>query len=205
MQTNRSGWVVVAFFLVGGIALWVTAPDIWIGQILVAVAVFVGILYLFISRRTRIPDALKATAMLNPTVPANANAWGTAAGATAPGALATDTTVANVKVSSSSTVVSGNDAGAAVLEALKQYGIDPSKGGTFDLSNIPAAREAVLKALSQHGVDVAHQIAAMVPGIPIQQSGEPVEAMTKLKQLNDAGLISSEEFEQNKKRILEGL
>jgi hypothetical protein len=98
----------------------------------------------------------------------------------------------------------GSEAAQAVMAALTQHGIDP-KTGTVDLRQASAARDAVLKALRDHGVDVAHQLAVAAPAIPIQSSDQPVERMTKLTQLRDAGLISAEEFEANKKRILEEL
>ena len=211
MRSGRSGWILVLLFAVAGAILWVTISDALIGQIFVGVAVFLALVNLFITlflRRTRIPDALQGMPMpgnpqaMGMPAPTQPTAWGTPAA----GMPAAGTNPANITIpGASSTFMAGNDVGQAVMAALKQYGMDISGGGTFDLRNVPAAREAVLKALSDHGVDVAHQIAAMAPGLPIQQSGEPVEAMTKLKQLKDAGLISNDDFEQNKKRILGGL
>ena len=211
MRSSRTGWVLVVLFLGAGIALWMTMSDALIGQIFVGVAVLLALVNLFITlflRRARIPDALQAMQMPGTTqamgmpAPTQPNAWGTPA----TGMPAAGTNPANITVTNATTsFMGGNDVGQAVMQALKQYGIDPSGGGTFDLRNIPAARQAVLTALKDHGIDVAHQIAVMAPGIQVQQSGEPVEAMTKLKQLKDAGLISDADFEQNKKRILEGL
>ena len=211
MRSSRTGWLSVLLFLGAGIALWMTMSDALIGQIFVGVAVLLALVNLFITlflRRTQIPNALQGMQMPMTTqamgMPgaAQPNAWGApSAGMPATGTTPTDITVTGA----TQTFFGGNDVGQAVMTALKQYGIDPSGGGTFDLRNVPAARQAVLSALKDHGIDVAHQIAVMAPGLPVQQSGEPVEAMTKLKQLKDAGLISDADFEQNKKRILEGL
>ncbi|HET7483232.1 MAG TPA: SHOCT domain-containing protein [Actinomycetota bacterium] len=195
MRSGRTGWVLVVAFLGMGIALWLTVPDAWIGQIFVGVAVFLAVVYLVMNRSTakaQLPNGLQVSDL--PGVTTQPSTWNS------PG------TPADIKVSTTTkTFTAGDDVGAAVMEALKQSGIDPAQGGTYDLNNVPAARDAVLKALSDHGVDIAHQIAAMTPGVPIEQSSEPVDAMQKLKQLKDAGLISDDEFEQNKKRILEGL
>jgi hypothetical protein len=182
MRVNKSWWLVF-FFLIGGIAFWVTMPEIWIGQIWVAVSVFLGVVYLAVGHFTNITDAFKS-------------------GQPGAGNITVDSSLGG-----SAVVGPGSDAGQAVMETLKQYGIDP-KTGTIDLRNLPAAREAVMQALKDHGVDVAHQVAAAYPTTPIVAAaagGEPVERMTKLKQLRDAGLISPAEFETNKKRILEQL
>jgi hypothetical protein len=51
MRVNPIGWFLVALFLVGGIAFWVTLPWVGIGQIWVAVALGLAALYLFLGRR----------------------------------------------------------------------------------------------------------------------------------------------------------
>lgn len=272
MRPNKTGWALVLFFFGGGIFFWITQPDIYIGQIWVAVSVFLGILYasmilrvnraqalaqtgvrgqaqimemtqtgMMVNNQPRVKLKLRVSAagvptfedtrtetvplialgqlstgvpltvFLQPDKPkayvidwSGALAAGGAAAATgATGAPGFDNFTVST-TSSSETIGGGSDAGQAVMDALKQHGIDPS-AGTVDLRNVPAARAAVLQALKEHGVDVAHTIAAASPVIPIQATAEPVERMTKLKQLHDAGLISTEEFESNKKRILEGL
>lgn len=265
MRPNKTGWGLVVFFLAGGIFFWITMPEIWIGQIWVAVSVFLGLLYLFISKKANIADALRATGVpgsaqilemtqtgtyinnqprvklklrvsapgvppfedtRTETVPLIALGQLTT-GAPLPvympagkpndyvidwsgggGLAATPSGYGNMTVSSEggtpTQIAPGSDAGQAVMETLKKYGIDPTSG-IVNLRNLPAAREAVLKALREHGVDAAHQVAALAPAIPIQSTGEPVERMAKLKQMHDAGLISAEEFEANKKRILNEL
>lgn len=260
MRPNPVGWFLVVFFLVGGIVFWVTEPGIWIGQIWVAVALLLGLLYLGMKRAANAADVLKATGVRGTaqilemrqtgtyvneqprvafklrveapgvppfedtttvTVPLIALGqlsagqpltvfmppgnphdyvidWSGAGGAV--GAPITVAAAGGIPAA----VASGGDAGQAVMEALKKYGIDPASG-TVDLRNLPAAREAVLNALREHGVDVAHQVATASPAIPIQPTGEPVERMTKLNQLRDAGLITPDEYEANRKRILEEL
>ena len=263
MRPNKTGWGLVGFFFIGGIFFWITEPDIWIGQIWVAVSVFLGVVYLLMTKKANFADALRATGVRGDAQILEMTQTGTYVNnqprvklklkVSAPGVPAfedtrTETvplialgqltagaplavympagrpqdyvidwsgagsidpsTYAPMTVSSAggptSQIPPGSDAGQAVMATLKQYGIDPSSG-TVDLRNMPAAREAVLKALREHGIDAAHQVAAVAPAIPIQSTGEPVERMAKLKQLHDAGLISAEEFESNKKRILNEL
>jgi hypothetical protein len=60
-RPNAIGWGLVIFFLAGGIAFWITIPEIFIGQIWVAVALFLGALYLFMNRRAEKAEELKRT------------------------------------------------------------------------------------------------------------------------------------------------
>jgi hypothetical protein len=92
----------------------------------------------------------------------------------------------------------------AVLQALQEHGVDPSKG-SVDLRQMPAARAAVLDALRKHGVDAAHATAAADPSTSVEKEAvdEPLERLTKLMQLKNAQLITDEEFAQHKRRILE--
>jgi hypothetical protein len=62
-RINAGGWFIVAFFLIGGIAFTIAMPDIWIGQIWIAVAVLVGVIYLVINRRTDRKLALRQTGL----------------------------------------------------------------------------------------------------------------------------------------------
>jgi hypothetical protein len=180
---TKSGWVLIVLFLAGGIFFWVTQPQIGLGQIWVAMASFLIIAYLIFGIRARLREGSTPTGF-----PANTGQ--------AP----------QINTSTMSTMTGQySDAGQAVLEALRQNGIDPTKSGTIDLTNAGAARDAVMKALSDHGIDVAHQIAMASPAIPIAPTQEPVERMSKLKQLHDTGLITDAEFESGRKMILGGL
>ena len=58
---NPAGFPLVLFFLIGGIVFWITIPDIFIGQIWVAVAVFVGGVFVFVGRRGAAQAKLKQT------------------------------------------------------------------------------------------------------------------------------------------------
>lgn len=51
MRVNPVGWVLVAFFLIGGIAFTIALPWVGIGQIWIVVAVGLGVFYLWLSRR----------------------------------------------------------------------------------------------------------------------------------------------------------
>ena len=187
MRTSRIGWIVVLLFIAGGAAFWIFLPELWIGQIWVGVAVLVAIALAFLNRRFDSSGAYQA--------------WASTQGAQMmTGGLPAQQAPGGTPVN----VVPGSEVGAAVLAALKQHGIDPTAGGTVDLRNASGARDAVLNALRTHGVDVAHQIAAVSPSIPIQPSSEPIDAIAKLQQLRDSGLISPQEFEQYKRGVLGG-
>jgi hypothetical protein len=90
----------------------------------------------------------------------------------------------------------------AVMKALSDHGLDASSG-TIDLRQLPAARAAVLKALETHGIDAAHQVAAQDPTVPIEDRGEPMERLKKLDELRASNLVTPEEYEAYRKRILE--
>ena len=172
-------WVSIGLtgmFLIGGALFWVFLPEIWIGQIWVGVGLLLAALQIWMKLKTDF-DIPDGT----PNADELAQQYQMSATASA-------------------------DVGKQIMDALQQSGIDPTKGGTYDLSNLPQARDAVMNALKASGIDVAHQVAMVAPAVgAIQPTGEPVERMTKLEQLKSAGLISSEEFESNRKRILEGL
>ena len=51
VQSKGTAWFIIVFFLIGGIAFTVAMPSIWIGQIWIAVAVLLGIFFLFLSRK----------------------------------------------------------------------------------------------------------------------------------------------------------
>ena len=190
MRTNKSVWAMIALFFLGGVAFWIFWPETPMGPIWVGVSVFVTIILVIkMLQAARAAEALSKSGFTQAGV---SSGFG-------------DADLTSMTISSQSmSATAGSDAGQAVLDTLKQYGIDPA-GGTVDLRNLPAARAAVLEALKTHGVDIAHAVAAASPVIPIQPTGQPLDRMAQLKQLHDAKLISEEEFEASRKRILEGL
>ena len=62
-RINAGGWFIVAFFLIGGIAFTVALPSIGIGQIWIAVAVVIGVVYFLINRRSDRKLALRQTGL----------------------------------------------------------------------------------------------------------------------------------------------
>lgn len=261
MRPARFGWAILAFFLIGGIAFWITMPEILIGQIWVGVAVLLGIIYVWMFMRAEQADELRQTgtpgqaqilemtqtgvyvneqprvklrlAIQAPgvapfedtkthTVPLVAlgrltsgtplqvylsrenpseyviDWFGAPAGAPA---VMGPITVQNQQ--GGAVTVQGNPGAAeAVMKALSDHGIDPTTGA-IDLRQLPAARAAVLRALEAHGIDAAHQVAAQNPAVPIEDRGEPMERLRKLDQLRATNLITPEEYETYRKRILE--
>jgi hypothetical protein len=87
----------------------------------------------------------------------------------------------------------------AVMAILSKHGIDTQ--GNVDLRQNPTARAAVLDALKGHGVDVAHGVAAADPSTPVG-SEKTLDRLQKLMELKNAQLITDEEFQEHKARIL---
>lgn len=81
----------------------------------------------------------------------------------------------------------------AVLELRRTHGIDLEAG--LDLRGQPAARATVLDTLARRGIDLAHS----------EPTGAARDRLQKLKDLQESGLISDEEFEQHKARILDAI
>jgi hypothetical protein len=105
-----------------------------------------------------------------------------------------------------------------VLDVLHASGMDPQQG-TLDLRSNPRVREAVLDVLRRRGYgpkDEAAGGAAAAAGVPAagsaaDGSGRPdvdrpgVDRLMELQQMRDKGLISDEDFEETKERILKNL
>jgi hypothetical protein len=261
MRPNRFGWVLLAFFLIGGIAFWIAIPEVWIGQIWVAVSVMVGILYVrmflraeqhdqmrrqgtpgqaqilemtqtgvYVNEQPRVTLRLSIQApgvapfedTKTHTVPLIALGRLTSGVPLAvylspdnprdyvidwfgpPAGAATITGPITVQNQQGGVVNVQGSSGAAeaVMKALSDHGIDPTTGA-IDLRGLPAARAAVLAALEAHGIDAAHQVAAQDPSIPIEDKGEPMERIRKLDQLRATNLITPEEYDAYRKRILD--
>ncbi len=90
----------------------------------------------------------------------------------------------------------------AAMQAMRDHGITPS--GEVDLRSNPEARAAVLEALQKHGIDAAHGQAAANPATPVSSApkGEPLDRLTKLMQLRAANLITDEELQEYRRRVL---
>jgi hypothetical protein len=254
MRPNFIGWGIAGFFLIGGIAFFITMPEIWIGQIWITVAIFLLGMYVWMGQRADRQSALRrrgtpgtATILeMNQTgiyvnelpqvklrlrvEPQGKGAYEVTKSMIIPhialGALGIGKTLKvfvdpndskNLFFDFSATgpMTISQDSGApvtiddpaaqqAVLKALNDQGIDPSRG-SVDLRQMPAARAAVLEALRKHGIDAAHSTAAADPTTPIQVTGTTTDRLAKLKELRSASLITEQEFEQHKQRILEGI
>lgn len=261
MRPNKVGWIIASFFLVGGLAFWATMPEIFIGQIWIAVSLALILYYALMNRAANRADDLRRTGVRGQAEILEMTQTGTyinnqprvklklriLAPHVAPfedertvtvpmialGRLTAGTPLnvymppedpksyvidwsgggggeggAPITVhqqgGAALSVAQNAAAGEAVMEALREHGIDPSSGNV-DLRQLPAAREAVLRALREHGVDAAHQVAAESPATPIEDSGEPMERLLKLQQLKDADLITAAEYDEQRRRIIENL
>jgi hypothetical protein len=257
MRPTSVGWFLVALFLVGGAIFTVVMPDIWIGQIWMAVALGLAAYYVVMIRRATRAERLKREGIPGegrilemtqtgtyvnqqprvrlklrieaPGVPAfeaedtytvplialGALTGGRALrvyldradparftidwfgeGGRAP-ALASFGGAAPIDLNANPA------AREAVLETLRSHGIDPE--GSVDLRQRPAARAAVLDALARHGIDVAHGVAAAAPTTSVQPPATPLDRLQKLTELRQAGLITEDEFEKQKARILDAI
>lgn len=260
MRPNTIGWTLVAFFLVGGVIFTVLIPEIWIGQIWIAVSLVLAAVYYVMNRRARRGEKLKREGIpgeariiemtqtgmyLNEqprvrlklsieasgvppfevedtyTVPLIAlgaltsgrplkvyldradtsqfaiDWFGGADAGGQPPALASFGGGAPIDLNANP------EARDAVLETLRSHGIDPE--GNVDLRQQPAVRAAVLDALARHGIDVAHGVAAAAPATPVEPPSSPLDRLQKLTELKDAQLITDEEFEHERTRILDAI
>lgn len=242
-------------FLAGGIAFWIALPWVGIGQIWVAVAVLLIILFAFLGRRSQANQRLQETGLPATGQILEAQQTGTyineqpqvrlrlriegeglepyevtkrvtvpliALGTLSSGrplAVAVDpqdrdriainwgasgAAPAMVSTQDGQTVdLNANPAARdAAMQAMREHGINPS--GQVDLRTDPAARAAVLDALQKHGVDAAHSAAAASPSTPVSESkGEPLDRLTKLMNLRAANLITDEELQERRKKILD--
>jgi hypothetical protein len=95
--------------------------------------------------------------------------------------------------------VYGSEAGSAGAP------LDPAKMGVVDLRGKPEVREQMFAALEAQGVDTSQMRAAVAArdGAPAA-GGDPLVRLEKLGKLRDSGVLTADEFEAQKKRILDG-
>jgi hypothetical protein len=265
-RINWTGWFIVAFFLIGGIAFTIALPWVGIGQIWIAVAVVIGIVYFFINRRVGAMQALTKTGRPgqaqilsmeqtgvyineNPqvkmklrveaqgippyecekkaTVPLIALGmlgsgrplsvyvdpndheniyidWSGAAGS-APVTAGSGMPFTFAFPDGSNVDLTGDAAAQKeILDVLRANGLDP-QSGTLDLRSNPRVRQAVLDTIARRGYQVPGAAAQPTPA-PDSASERPgVERLVELQQMRDKGLISEEDFEETKERILKSL
>ncbi len=264
MRPNATGWGLILFFLIGGIAFTIAIPEIWIGQIWIAVALFLALLYFVMNRRADKVERLRtegipATATIlsmeqtgmyvneMPRVnfqlrvqPQNGEAFEIDKAATVPfialgqlgvgkqipvyldpknpeeveldwGSVAAPFTFS---LEDGRTISVDNAAARQeVLQILQANGY--ATDGASDLRQNPAVRQQVLDVLRRHGYPVdpvapataaapasATAASAPAPAPPATPEGDPVESLEKLAEMREKGLVTQDEFEAQKKRIL---
>jgi hypothetical protein len=180
MRPNRTGWGLLVFFLVGGIAFWITMPEVFIGQIWVGVSVLLGIIYVRAFLRAERADEMRQTGTPGqaqileltqtgvyvnnqPRVTLRLNIQ-------APGvAPFEDTKTHTVPLVALGRLTAGTPLAVYLSpEKPRDYVIDwfgttagapgpitvqSTEGAPVGLGSNPAATEAVMKALSDHGID----------------------------------------------------
>ena len=199
---------------------WVAVPWIGIGQIWTAVAVLLIVLFVFLGRRSQKNQELLRDGIHGSAQVLEAEQTGTyinhqpqvrlrlriQAPGVEPYELTKRVTVPMIAVG---TLGSGRPLSVAIDPGDRdRIAIDwgGSPGGDVDLRSNPEARAAVLETLKEHGVDAAHGEAAANPQTPVSadaDKGEPLDRLTKLLQLRAANLITDDELQEYRKRILD--
>ena len=81
--------------------------------------------------------------------------------------------------------------------------VEKNNLGDFKPENsVSAAREIYVPAAAPAAQEAAPAQPAPAPAAPAQAQGDPLDAIKKLKELLDMGLISQDEFDAKKKQIL---
>lgn len=258
MRPNKVGWVLAFGFLAGGIAFWITIPEIFIGQIWVGVAVLLMVLYTFMTRRADRVARLRATGIPGTAQILELTQTGTyvnnqpmvklrlrveapgvatfederreivplvslgmlSSGGTLPvyiepadhsryvidwgaglGGAGAGTPPATISVAGGPPIDIGRNPAAAqaVLQLLREHGMGTE--GSVDLRDNPQVRERVLEALREHGID-AEPTATDAPS-RLDESAPAEDRLRELQELKDDGLITDDEFQRQRRRILD--
>jgi hypothetical protein len=228
MRPNTIGWLIVGLFLVGGVIFTILIPRIWIGQIWIAVSLGLAAYYLVMNRRADRAEKLKREGIPGQAEILELTQTGMYVNsqprvrlklrieASGVPAYETEDTY-TVPLVALGALTSGRvlqvylDRADTSRFTIDWFGGGPSPtlasfssgGPAIDLRRQPAARAAVLDALARHGIDVAHGVAVAAPTTSIERAGTPLDRLQKLTELKDAGLITEQEFEQQRARILD--
>jgi hypothetical protein len=228
MRPNAVGWILSVFFLVGGAEFAAFPATRLLGSIWVAVSLFLIVFYRRMIRRAKAMERLwkegisgqatvtgiTDTGMTVNDQPVVKLGLKIEAEGLAPYELEKRMTVPRVAVGTLTQ-------GAAIPVRIDRknhsnIAIGWAVGGTaaagaqpvMDLRGNLAIREAVLKALREQGIDIAHQVAAADPSTPVQPAlaapapGDTLARLQKLQEIKDAGLVTMEEFLEQRTRIL---
>jgi hypothetical protein len=219
---NPVGWALIAFFFVGGIVFWIALPDIFIGQIWVAVSLLLALIFGLIGLAGRRAARLKTEGI---------RGQATILGAEQTGVYVNEQPQVKLTLRVEASGIQPFEIDKSVIVPLialgrlssgtpltvyidrenrERFVIDWSAGmaPAATATDRPPAAPAVQEALRAGGVDAAYQTAAADPQVPVapqSKDDEPLERLTKLMQLKGAQLITDAEFEEHKKRILEEL
>ena len=98
----------------------------------------------------------------------------------------------------------GDELRKAILDTLRQHGIDADKGDQVQVTD-PDVQQAIFTTLAQHGLDVDQMQGGSALGAAGQSTEEDsISALERLQRLREQGVLSAEEFERQKKKILGG-
>ena len=264
-RPNSTGWGLVLFFFIGGIAFTIAIPEIWLGQIWIVVSVGLGIMYLVMNRRADKVEKLRTTGipgqatvlsvgqtgvyineMPQMKLTLRVEAKGTepfeidkkatvpfsALAKVTPGAVfpvyldpeKPDDVSLDWEAITAPFVMSLQDgrtinvdnaaARQEVLTLLEANGFGTS--GENDLRQNPVVRGQVLDVLRRYGYPVdpitpaagapvaaaAAPASAPAPAAAAASVADPVDGLEKLAEMREKGLVTQDEFEAQKKRIL---
>lgn len=100
----------------------------------------------------------------------------------------------------------------AILKTLNEHGVDAQKGQTVQVTD-PETMKAIFQTLSEHSEDLAHMQQqalanlggfAAAGGAQFGGSGgdDSLSQLERLQKLHDQGILTGDEFEQQKRKIL---
>jgi hypothetical protein len=197
-RVNAVGWVLVLFFLAGGVLFWITIPEIFIGQIWVAVSAFLAFIYAVITARGRAAARLRRDGL-----PGRA----TILEMTQTGTYVNQQPLVKLKLRIEGTGIEPFETEKRIVVPLIALGtlsngrpltvfVDPHDHEEFTIDWSAAMAQP-------QPANVA--AAASVAPPAAQREEEPLERLTKLMELKNAQAISDEEFAEQRKRILDSI
>ncbi len=175
MRPNWIGWFLVLFFFIGGIVFWMAMPEIFIGQIWVAVSLFLAVVYVFMTLRAGRANEMRRTGVRGQAQILEMTQTGTYVNnmprvklrlrIQAPGIMPFD----DERTMTVPMIALGQLSGGMLTVYLqpdkpKEYVVDWSgaagisvqsgQGGPLGLTD-PGAQQAVMEALRAHGIDTS--------------------------------------------------
>jgi hypothetical protein len=203
-RVNPVGWGLALFFLAGGILFWITIPEIFIGQIWVAVSLFLIVIYSLVGSRARAAARRRAEGL-----PGQA----TILEMTQTGTQINEQPLVKLKLQVEASGIEPYEIEKRVVVPLVALGTLTSGRPLV----VYVDRENHDELTIDWGAGIALAAQQAVPATPAAPAApatttaapaheeEPLERLTELMRLKGAQLITDEEFAEQRKRILDGI